>query len=341
MNIRGLEIGYGTTSVTVNDDGTDVVTFPSIVVSCDQTAEEKLGFGSSSSIKVYLDKSKSFLVGNELDERTVSTRDLTSDYVTTDQYKALFYAAISKLDVDQVDLLVCGLPVNNMSVAPQVEKLVVGEHNVIGRKINIKRCLVVSQPLGTLANHLNSIDANDEQVHSKKLVIDCGYHTVDFIVATAFDVSSTLNGAVDGGMSKLLEACQVELAKTFKKAPSVQAIDRAFYANYQGNERYIKLFGNKYAFPVCGGHTVDKKAVNERFDLTPQIERVTDEAANFIANKVGDGHDIDEIIVGGGSGPHYLDAIKRRFPKHNITLVKSPLTSVCMGLHDIGKMVSD
>ena len=53
-----------------------------IFVSSNGSAEQKLGFGKSNSIQVRLPSGQSYLVGNELDERTVATRVLTSDFVT-------------------------------------------------------------------------------------------------------------------------------------------------------------------------------------------------------------------------------------------------------------------
>ncbi|MGI2187307.1 hypothetical protein ACROAG_09880 [Shewanella oncorhynchi] len=81
------------------------------------------------------------------------------------------------------------------------------------------------------------------------------------------------------------------------------------------------------AFPVC----------EHQFDVTSAITATCDEAITSVVNVVGDGQDIDLILVSGGAASVYLGAIKKAFPHHKIEVVIDPLTSVARGLQTAGE----
>lgn len=336
--IRSLEVGYGTTSLTCSDDGTEIETFSSIVVLTDRTTEDSLGFGKSDAIKVQLDDGSFALVGSQLEENAEHIRELGADYISSRQYEALVKAGLSKLDVDNVDLLVCGLPVNNMAKKDELKSLIIGTHKIGDRTVTIKDCSVYAQPLGLLVDYLDGLEEDDarEAMHEKILTIDAGYLTVDYVVSQNLKPSATGNGAINLGMSKILVECQDVFESTIKSVPKMQSIDNAFYLNQMNDQNFIKLYGNKLPFPQCTGKDVTGKDVPFKFDCSPAIKKTTDAAISHISNKIGGGHDIDLIVLGGGSGPHYLESVKAKFPNHNVIFAKDNLKSVCRGLHTMG-----
>lgn len=332
---RAIEVGYGTTSVTTDNTGDTVETFSSVVVNEQETAAEQFGYGDSSAIKVKLRDNSYRLVGSANEERTTSIKIMNADYVTTSDYEALFLAALSLCNAKNIDYLACGLPVNNMSMKGKLEELFTGEHVVEGNKITVGKVVVVAQPLGLLVDYILSAESDDDAITKRILPIDCGYLTVDFLVAIGLEVNSTKHGAVDLGMGVMLERIQKLLQKQLETRVSLSNIDRAFYENHYKGKSFLTHYGQKLPFPTCTGKTVDGVATNDKFDVQNEIDDVTNDAISHVKNIVGDGQDIDEIVVGGGSGVRYISAIKRIFPKHKVTIAPKPLTAVCRGLHQI------
>ena len=52
-----------------------------------------------------------------------------------------------------------------------------------------------------------------------------------------------------------------------------------------------------------------------------------------LKNVVGNGGDIDLIILMGGACNIYKEALQDAYPDHDIVVLQNPITSICRGMH--------
>ena len=335
--IRALEVGFGTTSLTTGyADGEPVIkTFSSFVAQTDPNKSGlNAGLNKRDTVSITIN-GQNYEIGPDaqLASDKSSSRVLNSSYITSDQYQALLFGSMLYMNADTIDLLVLALPVEHWSRREQLKSLVVGKHTIKDRTIEVKNAWVIVQPLGGLLDYADSIGQSgfDELREQTVLSVDPGFGTFDYVTSAGLKLNDTRSGGADLGMSSVLSACAKTLRTAFPNLHDfpIEKIDEAFYKN----DGYIRVSGKKYPFPVCKGETVDNKPVNIEFDLRPAIESVTQNAVTKLKNVVGNGGDIDLIILMGGACNIYKAALQSAYPDHDIVVVKNPITSICRGMH--------
>jgi len=75
-------------------------------------------------------------------------------------------------------------------------------------------------------------------------------------------------------------------------------------------------------------------------DYLPAGAAVIDEAVNAIKNSVGSGSDIDVIVVAGGGAKLYVDAIRAKFPRHEVVALSNPAFANVRGFQIIGERMA-
>lgn len=339
--IRALEVGFGTTSLVKNvvEGQPELMTFPSLVSQVDKNKSSiNAGINKRNTVTVDVDGT-SYEVGPDagLAAGKKTARVLNSSYVNSQQYKALLFGSLVYMNVDVIDLLVLGLPVDNWKRKEELKNFVVGEHVIGGRKFIIKDVWVIVQPMGGLLQHANSLgqEGYNEMRDMTVLSVDPGYGTFDFCVSNGLKVNESLSDGFDLGMSAVLDAVSKNLKNVFSTLGdiNIERIDEAFWKN----NGFIRLAGKKYPFPICRGQDVNGNPVPVEFDVTRAIEEVTDSAITTMVNKVGNGADIDKIILMGGPAKVYLPALKRAYPSHDIEVLDEGLQAVCKGMFLGGK----
>jgi plasmid segregation protein ParM len=336
--IRALELGFGSTSLVtgVNENGSPkILTFPSIVSQVDPSKSD-LGAGLNDRNTVLVDiKGSKYEIGIDasLGSDKTNGRVLNNKYITSDQYQALLFGSLVYMNETEIDLLVLGLPVENWHRKQELKDLVIGCHEVNGKKYNIKDCWVIVQPMGGLLSHANdSGQAAFSEMREKTILsLDPGFGTWDFICSKGLIINNSRSGGVDQGMSAVLASVARVLKVAFPDLGSIpiEQIDEAFYKH----KDHIRIAGRKYPFPVCVGKDVSGKDVDIHFDVRSAISNVTGSALTSTQNKVGAGGDIDLILLMGGPHEVFLNAVKEAYPAHEITVVKNPLTAICTGMY--------
>lgn len=336
--IRTIEVGFGTTTLTTSTDdkGNPVLkTFPSFVAKSDPTkAGLNAGLNKRDTVTVEVN-GHTFEVGPDahLASDKTSSRVLNSDYIQSEQYQALLFGALSYMDVEKIDLLALALPVENWARRDDLKKLVIGSHTINGKNYFVKDVWVIVQPMGGLMAHANRMgqEAYEELREQTILSVDPGFGTFDFVTSLGLKLNDSRSGGSELGMSAVLNECAKVLRNVFPTLTDfpIKKIDEAFYKN----DGFITISGKKYPFPVCEGLTVDGKKVDVKFDLEPTIESVTGDAVTKLKNTVGNGGDIDLIIIMGGPHKVYLKALQLAYPDHEIVIIDDPLRAVCEGLY--------
>jgi len=249
-----------------------------------------------------------------------ASRSLNDQFIHTEQYRAVFLGALAYIGEPVIDLLVVGLPLSNMGAAPKLTALVTGTHRVnAGLTVTVKRALVLPQPLGglyyclSLAESVPELAGLSDEVN---LVIDPGFLTLDWVLARGEKVIETRSGAHTGGVSRVLRAIAESLSAKFGlKYENLAAIDKGL------RRRQIRINGQV--------ESLDEHIRNTRAVLEAPI--------NYLRNIVGDGSDIDNILLLGGGSAIYRRTLEQFYPKHRIHVVEDAQLANARGFQLAGE----
>jgi plasmid segregation protein ParM len=336
--IRALEVGFGSTSMVtgVREDGSpEILTYSSNVSLVDPTKRDlSAGLNNRNTVRVDINDSKYEIgIDASLSSDKNAGRVLNSKYVTSDQYQALLFGSLVYMGSERIDLLVLALPVENWHRRDELKKIVIGNHTINGKKYEICDCWVIVQPMGGLLAHAtnNGQEAFTEMREQNILSLDPGFGTFDFLFSRGLVLNDSRSGGVELGMSAVLSSVARVLKMAFPDLDSIplEQIDEAFWKH----KNHIRISGRKYPFPVCNGKDLDGKDVNIKFDVRSAINSVTSSAMTATVNKVGSGGDVDLILLMGGPFEVFLPAVKEAFPTHNVVVVDSPATAICIGMY--------
>jgi plasmid segregation protein ParM len=322
--VRALDLGWGYTKYSLLDSMTQEIeykAFPSLAPR-HTGMDLSLGIlGGRDTVVVDVDGTQYEVGPDSVDlDSSDASRNLNDAYIHTEQYKALFFGALAYMKEPVIDLLVVGLPLSNMQAAPKLRELMVGKHRINAQVlVEVRDALVVPQPLGGLYHCLglkDSLEALAFMDEEANLIIDPGFLTFDFLFANGTRVVENRSGAHNGGVSKVLRAIAESLSAKFGiRYENLNAIDRAL------RRRKIRING-------------EVEALEEHIRSTRGI---LEAPVNYMRNLVGDGSDIDNIILLGGGSVIFKSTIERFYPKHDIILVEDSQLANVRGFQRIGE----
>lgn len=221
------------------------------------------------------------------------------------------------MDAEEIDLLVVGLPVDLMDSKKAVlEAKLTGAHSVGSRTFIIHRVNAVAQPLGGFLNFASQHNILEEIVSTRNLLIDPGFFTVDFIVSTGFREIKGRSGSHSSGVSAYIKAVAEELSRDLKiNYDNLSHIDQGIRSGV------FRLY-------------------SEDIDLTQYHEKALTKimpAVEAISNKIGDGRNIDKIVLVGGGADLFLPLITDIFPNHTISCDDQSIVANVLGFQMIGE----
>lgn len=257
------------------------------------------------------------------------TTSLEKDFCTTEPYLAralgAFYYMYDDLgDRKEIDLLVCGLPVSAYGTyRAEVQNILTNEFRLpSGRHIKINKVSVIPQPLGAYFYYVygdgaDVAKAKEQFKKQNNLVIDPGFFTFDWLVSKGMLPNTNRSGSVARGMSAVLKAMAESIAK--KEKTDVGTVFKILDdATREG------------VAPRIFGHEIDIEAHKDR------ARAVINEAVTQLISNVGDGADIDNIMVAGGGTEFFIDAIREKFPRHNVLTCSDPVYANVIGFQRAG-----
>lgn len=322
--VRALDLGWGYTKFSRRDpvdDDLEFMSFPSL-------APRHTGMDLSMSIigkrdtRVVNVDGTLYEVGPDSADldTTDASRNLNDQYIYTEQYKAVFYGALSYMDEPVIDLLVVGLPLSNMQAAPKLKELMVGVHKVSeGKEVHVKDCLVLPQPLGglyycfSLSKEKSEFEFLREEMN---LVIDPGFLTFDFLLSNGEKVVDNRSGAHTGGVSKVLRSLADSVSAKFNiKYENLSALDTGL------RRRKIRVNGQV--------EQLDEHIKNTRSVLEGSV--------NYMRNMVGAGTDVDNIILLGGGGHIFKRTIEQFYPQHTVHVLEDAQLANAKGFQLAGE----
>lgn len=322
--IRALDLGFGFTKYSTEEDGEIVYkSFSSTAPRSSKIEGSDLSLVNERDTIIVKVDGNEYEVGPDsvLLETSESTRTLNDKYIHTAQYKALTYGALAYMNEPVVDLLVVGLPVANYAVDHEnLKKSLIGIHKINDTfSCEIKNVMVVYQPLGGLTYCMSlsdeELDGRDLK-ESNNLIVDPGYLTFDFLSSIGNKIIEKKSGHHAGGVSKILISIGASIGnKIGKKYENYSAIDKAL------RKRKIRISGKEESLDE---HIKNTKPVIE----SPII---------YMRNIIGDGSDIDNIILLGGGSIIFEKTLREHYPDHDIYVVTDPSFANVKGYQLIGE----
>jgi len=314
--IRSIDVGYGNTKYieSVSDGIVNTKHFASIV---NKASSQQVSITDVSDIYTVEVDGTEYEVGPGLDPALEGDmRILHDNFIDTEHYMALNYGALSQMDVNEIDLLMVGLPVDLMeSKRHDLEVMLQGQHQVAGRTITIHKVVAVAQPLGGFLYHAATNNMLDGLSSSRNLLIDPGFFTVDYLVTTGLREVKGKSGSHPTGVSAYLKSIAQEISKDFK----------VNYSNISHIDEGLRTgVFNLYGKPVDLSK-YHKKALSA---IMPGVEA--------IANTVGDGINIDRIVLVGGGAALFKEPIQAILPNHTILCGKESVVANVMGYQLLG-----
>lgn len=320
--VRAGDIGWGYTKYLKIDEEGNVqfLSFPSLAPRASGHDMSAGLLGRRDTVVVTVEGTD-YEVGPDSSDLDIndSTRNLNDQYIFTDQYKALFYGMLSYMGEDEIDLLVLGLPVSGLNLIQDLRKMSVGKHQITkDKEVNVKDVLILPQPLGALY-HCMSMSETDERFEfldeETNLIIDPGFLTFDFLTTSGSRVVENRSGAHPGGVSKILRSIANSISEKFDiKYDDLSAIDKAL------TRRKLKVNG-------------------KREDLADHIKNtrsVIEGSVNYMKNMIGDGSNIDNIILVGGGSDVFKKTIEVFYKNHEIIYIEDPQMANVKGYYQAG-----
>jgi plasmid segregation protein ParM len=318
--VRAIDIGYGNTKFVTeaHAHGVECGVFPSCA-----PAESRSAMGDESGL---MSRSNDIVtVGGMRYEVGSDThlfeepRILHEDYTQTSEYLALYKAALGKMGVSQIDVLVTGLPVAHLERRKgSVQEQFRGSHVTgDGSTVFVRQVQVIAQPMGGLLDHcIDRGGAWQVDRSMKHLLVDPGYYTLDWVIAEGLKEVPKRSGSYATGVSHVLAQVAAEIGKAT-------------------NHPFDDL--NKLDDGIRAGRMRVRGTTLELGTYKPSIKTVWGPALHALKNSVGDGRAFDEIFVVGG-GAHLLERhLQELFPDHPLKVSRDPVYANVRGFQYLGE----
>lgn len=330
--VRAIDVGYGNTKYVVfHERGQEVqcAVFPSIAPQASVGADLSGGvFQKRNTVTVDVN-GVLYEVGRDakLAQDASYGRVLDSKYSLSDVYMALVRGAISYMGVPHIDVLVLGLPVNTFETHNlDLAKRMVGTHRVPAPttsepgatiEVEVRAVRVIPQPIGGFFDYAIRNNLYGRMKNQMNLLIDPGFYTLDWVVAHGVKMANARSGAHSGGMSAVLSTM-------------AEAIGRELGTQLNDYSVIDDAIRTGIAPRFCG----------KSFDITRHIKIGKEKARQFVsvlANRVGNGVDIDNIILAGGGAEFFKDLIQEKFPNHDLVITDAPVFANVRGFQLAGE----
>jgi plasmid segregation protein ParM len=224
--LKGLARG----DIEVTEDGPkfDILNVPAGAM---LASKRPMGIFSESKetneIRVTVNK-EDWVAGVDFSTASLHGRELTSNFLFSNEWQALFLASLKWSGFSVVDKLVLGLPCREYFESIElVEKLIEfakGEHIVDGQNtVEVKKVVVTPQPLGSLMGYLLSdATAEEEKIltgRTTALISDPGYYSHDWVVINNDEVVFTTSGSSQHSVGAVCADIKQQFAEKYPGTP--------------------------------------------------------------------------------------------------------------------------
>jgi len=255
------------------------------------------------------------------------SREHSEVYTDSKEWMALVHASLAAIEQPSVDVLVAGLPVSEYFSAHMKAKVrarLEGVHQVrAGVQVEVKRAVVVAQPIGAFTDYVRALTASGGRPLSSDhmtLVIDPGHYSVDWVVFQGIkslrrQSSSSSNQA---GRSILVNTVRL-IYQTCEKRIATDQLEAA----------------------VRRGDTTMRVGKDE-IDLTPFLDQaganIVDQVLKDVSASIGnDKHALNTVILTGGGSGLFKPAVTKKLGHAEIVVGPEPILGNARGFWSIGQ----
>lgn len=356
--VRAIDAGYGLTKFVqdVTQDGKLICNhFPSMAVPSDPATMKSLSVRQRNTVDVMVGAA-SYEVGFDVLQAQTGNdvgREIGESWSRSDMYRAVMLGALHYMNLDRIDILVLGLPVNQYLSEERCSKLAQEYRGEIdlpgGRKVAIKDVVVRPQPFGGYIDSGNHIDQINEAISALRaqhketpiaiseltgpedlinescvLVVDPGEHTLDWLLVDRGVINTKASGAAsDSGRHRIVRDVQRAIEKDLDRQINPANLPRINEALRTGSP--LKL----------GGQLVDLSRY-----ATVVAQSVADPISRLIEGLRGLEDRIDIIMVVGGHPEIYERALKERFPFTPVVVLRDSLYANVRGFQRMGEALA-
>lgn len=323
MIVRAIDVGFRWTKAVLGYKHSEMITlkFPSRVA---QPASTNLAVGPINcrdTVTVTVND-RLYEVGHDVETilRADNALVLDDQFSQSDIYLALVRGMLCYISDNVIDLLVVGLPVNQMChSAALIQRLKTIHPLPGGRNVNVNNVQVVPQPLGGFFYHANEVGFSRLKTQ-RTLVVDPGFFTLDWVLMRGMVGEESRSGTYQGGVFKILQS----IAETITKER------RSEYKNLYAIDHGLR---NPVDFRIAGKSVDIARYYN-------QAAAYIDEAISKLRSSVGNGDDIDHIAMVGGGSQIFMQSLERAFPSHKIQIIADGLMANVKGFQLIGEVTA-
>ena len=304
----GLDVGYGYTKGATH--GAQTI-FPS---SAGSATLPRFGVGNrSDNLYVKVD-GKNYAIGDTAVRFSrFDARQESRNWILSNEWLALVYGALVKLDARGPTVIVVGLPLSYFNDKETVRERLLGKHEIefYGNEsgtsyVEIQRVFVVPQPFGALFKQVFLPTGRIREKYIDLLtgrvgIIDFGSNHTNLLEINGGDAVESGSTAINMGGWDLCRAVRDHL---FDNAPGAEFKDHEL-------ARAIEV-GTFASF-------------GEMIPLEPIVAPIRDDLINEICATAtqlwGDGSNLSAILISGGLAPVAGEAVKSFFSRHKRVIV--------------------
>lgn len=316
--VRAIDVGYGHTKFVLRANERDIEcgTFPSLAIVATRAAQCD-GVLAKRRTDVVEADGIAFEVGPDvlLIKDSEHGSPLHENYANSSEYLALVRGALGRMNQRTIDLLMVGLPLSLMRTRrSELRQRLEGEHPLPDDgHCTVRRVRVLPQPLGGLMyQSYGNFAAHRDDTN---LTIDVGMFTVDWLMTHGMREIPESSGSENLGVHRILK----RVAEAIGEEHQISFTDLRHVDRQLGSGR-IKLFGIDH-------------------DVKRHISAAQDElfaTLHGLANDIGDGRKIDNVVLVGGGSSFFEPIIKRILPRHQIHTVADPVFANVRGFQLVG-----
>ncbi len=323
MNVLGIDIGYSNLKLAYGQKGSEpkVLLRPAGAAPADRLGEKIASNADEDFLRVMVNGT-SFVAGLSPDRAELWSRELHEDYPSTESYRALFHAGLLLSELDQVDLLVTGLPVNqylNEELRSRLQKQMQGEHQVTPRRrISVGQVKVIPQPVGGFVDHVWNLKDSSEIAECRVLVVDPGFFSVDWVLISNGELRRQSCGTSLEASSVILDEAVRLIAEDFGGNVGRERLENSV----RNNQSQVRLFG-------------------ERIEVAPYLKKAADKVGPIVTTRLRESlrkenASADKVLLVGGGAGFFESSVKDAFPQLKVSTPDTPVFANARGFWRMG-----
>lgn len=330
MVLAGIDVGYSSVKIAYGNGRTVQPNLLQLPIGaapasrCGVGVDGQLAVNGGQRVRI---NGEDWVAGIDPSQLQDFVQSMDETYVTTDEYRALFYAALAAIGAPKIDVLVTGLPVSHFrdeTIRRSLESRMAGRHYIRdGLVVEVAKVVVAPQPAGAFSAHaVDQMQGPPRQRISRGrsvLVVDPGHYSLDWIIfLDSFQLGSSGSNARAG------EAVIREAAKALSQQHGIRVRPaRLQEAVLEGAAR-LEIGSSSLDFWPALKSAASGIVENSLREIRGSIRSVNDQ------------HGVDLVLVAGGGADLFTAPLSEAFPESVVARVANPQMANARGFYIYG-----